>query len=359
MPPAVPHPAPRAEASPGISGPHPHDPLPERWLARVCLTLVLAGALYGGAVLWTGTAETWQALVAIGAPLFVGGTLLCTATLALRFARWRYLLGRLGHRLPPALDLRVYLAGTALSATPGKLGETVRSALLRPHGVAWRQSLAVFFTDRASDVLGVALLGALAGAIAGQRQPLLEALALGLLLAGVLAARWLRHGLPPADGSDRARDAAGGAGRLARAAALLAAPARVWAGLWRGPRPLLLAAVALGAYGLQAAVFAAYVDRLAPGLPLAGLVALFAAATLIGAASLLPAGLGAMDSALVLQLLGLGVPLPQAVAAALASRVSTLWVSWLIGLAALGSFAGPRLAAASPVRAAPQPAGQP
>ena len=71
-------------------------------------------------------------------------------------------------------------------------------------------------------------------------------------------------------------------------------------------------------------------------------MAIFSSATLIGAATLVPGGLGAMDSALVLQLQSRGVGLPEALAVALAARASTLWLSWLIGLGALLSFVGMR-----------------
>jgi uncharacterized protein (TIRG00374 family) len=68
-------------------------------------------------------------------------------------------------------------------------------------------------------------------------------------------------------------------------------------------------------------------------------MAIFASATLIGAASMIPAGLGAMEAALVYQLMAFGVGAPDAIAVAIATRVSTLWCGLLVGSIALLSFA--------------------
>lgn len=310
--------------------------LPLRWIVPAGAMLGVLCATSLAAIAWTGTESTWQALAAIGTAAFATGTLVCCATLLLRFVRWRHILQRQGHALPDGFNLRVYLAGTALSATPGKLGETLRSALLLPRGVSLAQSLAAFVADRLSDVIGVALLGALAGLAAGRRQPVLELIALLALVGPVWLARQLRDGWRLQEAAAWRRAPVS----LQRLAQRAAGPALVWAGRWT-LRPLsAYTATALVVYGLQAIVFASYVNQLAPGTGVANCVAIYASATLIGAATLVPGGLGAMETVLVLQLHGLGLPLPQAVAATLAARVSTLWVGWAIGLAALLSFAG-------------------
>lgn len=316
------------------SRPHALAHLPLRWIVPACVVLAIVCATTLAAIAWSGAGAAWQALAAIGAATFATGTLVCCATLLLRFARWRHILQRQGHVLPDGFSLRVYLAGVALSASPGKLGETLRSALLLPRGVPLAQSIAAFVADRLSDLIGVALLGAVAGMAAGQRQPVLEVIALLALVGPAWLAQRLRSGWTLQPGAWQRAPA-----WLQRLARRAAAPALAWAQRWT-PSPVgAYAVVALAVYGLQALVFASYVNRLAPGTGIAACVAVYANATLIGAATLLPGGLGAMESALVLQLHGLGLPLPQAIAATLAARVSTLWVGWGIGFAALLSFA--------------------
>ena len=304
--------------------------LQRRWIAPACAVTGLASAGYLLAIVWAGSAQTWRALASIGGLAIALGTAACACSLLVRFLRWRLILGELGHRLPDGFSLRVYLAGIALSSTPGKVGETLRSALLLPRGVAVHRSLAAFFADRLSDVVAVAALGALAGLLVGQRQLALEVIALGVMLGSMALAGGLRRGL-----RWRPRHPSWLGYWLARGAA----PAGAWGQLWTPARSARYTALAVVAFGLQAAVFWAYVHQAAPGMPLGRAIVIYCSSTLIGAASLLPGGLGAMDSALVLQLQAQGIALPVAVAAAVATRLSTLWFSWLVGFSALLSFA--------------------
>src|SRR6478672_8618861 len=47
-----------------------------------------------------------------------------------RFLRWHRFLSALGHAVPFLRNLEIYLSGFALTLTPGKAGETVRSIYL-------------------------------------------------------------------------------------------------------------------------------------------------------------------------------------------------------------------------------------
>lgn len=317
----------------------PSAVLPPHWMTALCGTLALASLLYLGALVHAGSAQTLEALALIGLPALAAGAALSLLSLAPRCLRWLLLLRWSGHRLPWRISLRIYLAGLALSSTPGKLGETLRSVLLAARGVPVQRSLAAFLADRGADVIAVALLGALCGWLAGTRQGLLEGLALGLSLGSLLLARLLRE--PALLRRFVTAPAPQASGRGARARAWLLGGGRDWAMLWSGRRMLIGVGLAMLAYGLQGLVFVGFVQRMAPEIPAATCMVMLANAILIGAASLLPGGLGAMESALVLQLLALQLDWPQAVAAVLAARLCTLWLVWLLGLAALASCAGP------------------
>lgn len=66
-------------------------------------------------------------------------------------------------------------------------------------------------------------------------------------------------------------------------------------------------------------------------------VLIFVNATLFGAASMIPRGLGAMEAALVIKLSGYGVENSNAVSVAIASRLATLWLGVAVGGLALFS----------------------
>lgn len=287
-----------------------------RWGRPVGLTLVAALALYGIALAQSRPQALATAAARIGAAGALLGGLICLLAIALRFLRWQMQLRCFGS--PPALttSLQIYWAGIALSWTPGKLGETLRSVLLRPHGVAVPDSLAAFFADRLSDVIGVALLGLVAAGLAGQQTGLFVGIVLlGLAISLAVAEAIARGRLPM-----RWR---------------LAAPLRRWAVLWSPRRVLLWVALAALAYGLQALVFAAFARALAPDVGWAACVAAFAAAIFVGAASLVPAGLGAMEATLAFALTTMGLDWSDAVAVTLLTRLCTLWVPSGLGVLAL------------------------
>jgi uncharacterized membrane protein YbhN (UPF0104 family) len=297
------------------------------WLSRACLFTGLALACYGLAVYLSGAENVWLALQRIGSFAIAVGMAATAVSLLVRAGRWQLIFQRIGYRLPHSAQLRIYLSGLALSSSPGKVGETLRSLLLRPRGVAYADSLAAFVCDRLSDVVGIAALGAAMAALAGVRQPILEGIALFSLVGSLALAALLR--------SNRSSRWLAGRSRWVVA---VAAPAAVWARLWCGGALATYTGTAALAYGIQGMIIAGFVGQVHAGLSWASCLAIFVNATLIGAASMIPGGLGTMDAALVFQLQSSGVPAGEALAAAIATRACTLWFAWVLGLGALLSF---------------------
>ena len=95
----------------------------------------LITCLYLGLLIWldarkqvfTHLPQLWQPLLAM-----MGMAL---ASFMLRFARWQWLLSRLGHHPPLMYSFLAYLSGFVFTATPGKVGELVRIRYLSPAGV--------------------------------------------------------------------------------------------------------------------------------------------------------------------------------------------------------------------------------
>ncbi len=297
-------------------------------LRAIVLLLAAAAALYLALALYVDWRELLGALGRLGYLALGGGLLLASGNYLLRFARWHDILRRMGQRVPAAMNLRVYLAGLALTATPGKLGETLRSALLLRWQVPVGASLAAFFIDRLTDLIGVLLLAGASRAGAPWWALAAAVFVVGFVLRHAFGTRWA--------------DAAAGwlerHHRLSALALLLRTGMAHYRAAWRLPRVVLYVLVAMLAYGLQALVFAAYVDALWDGLRWADSIRIFATSTLAGAASMIPGGLGAMELALIAQLTAAGMPLASATAAALAVRAVTLWFAVLLGIACLFSL---------------------
>ena len=305
---------------------------------RSLVIFIAGGALfYLGGVFWSGWTQTLASIRVLGWGVLLAGFTLASTAYLWRFLRWQHMLsGVLAYSISSKRNLAVYLSGLALTTSPGKLGETVRSLLLLPYGVRATHSLAAFLTDRATDVLGVCLLGALAGSLYGSGNTIL--LGIGVLLAGAASgfAYAVRH---PSSGRFRAA--------VTRIAACIGRRGRrvpvqwgqgileSWALLWSPVRVMCYTFLAAMAYGTQALVFTGFCLRLGMDVHPLQTIEIFASATLLGAASMVPGGLGAMEAALVYQLVALGVNEFDAVAVAIMTRVVTLWMGIVIGILAL------------------------
>jgi uncharacterized protein (TIRG00374 family) len=99
------------------------------------------------------------------------------------------------------------------------------------------------------------------------------------------------------------------------------------------------------AYGSQALVFAWFCNVAGVELAIADCVLIFVQATLFGAASMLPGGLGAMEAALVFQLIERGVGDGSALSLAIAIRLVTLWLGMSLGGVSLVAFSMQRRSA--------------
>lgn len=288
--------------------------------------LVAAGAaLYLGLALYIDWRPVRSSLAALGGLALVAGLLFASLNYLLRYARWQDLLRTMGQQVPAAESLRIYLGGLALTATPGKLGETVRSALLLRWRVPVGASLAAFFIDRLTDLIGVLLLAALTGGGLLWWPVATAAIGVGVLLRYAFGTR---HASTLADWLDRHH-------RLALLVTLLRSGMRHYIAAWRPWRLVAYVVLAIVAYGIQGAVFAAYVDRLWAEARWQDSVHIFATSTLAGAASMIPGGLGAMELACIAQLAAAGMPVADATAATISLRAVTLWFALLLGVICL------------------------
>ena len=297
---------------------------------RRAIILSLAGAalLYLIAVVVTGTGEAWQTFSRLD---LVDWLLLLTCSFAsylLRFARWQYYLRRVGWRLPPRLHLAYYLAGFALTTTPGKAGETIRSVLLRPHGIPYPTSLACFFSERLLDVVVVAMLATYTTiAFTEQHTYMLIIFVVTLavipflhspLLPGLLRAMQTRTR------SERYTTFLEHLIRLLHDARNFLALRPLYLGLFIGSL----------AWGLQGLAFAYLMHVIGFELSLPLAMGIYAVSLLAGALSMIPGGIGATEAVMALLLTIAGASPQTAVIVPLISRLSTLWFAVGLGLIA-------------------------
>lgn len=311
-----------------------------RFVRRALVGVALGVLVYAAAVLWVDAGRVREAMSDYTWSMVLAALGLSSVNYLLRFLKWELCLGWLGVRgagpgAAPGLtygrSLLVYLAGLSMSVTPGKIGEVLRSYLLREtDGVPFTRTAPVVVADRLTDLVALVVLS-LVG-IAEHREYLPVALVtLALVVAGVvvLGSPRLCRGLLTLLGRlPKLR------GLVARAEGLVDSSAAVL----RLRSLVVLSVISVAGWGLECVGYWLILHGfLGVEASLALCTFLWATTTLIGALSFLPGGLGATEGSLAVLVARLahGVTQPIALASTILIRACTLWYGEVVGGAAL------------------------
>jgi uncharacterized protein (TIRG00374 family) len=258
-----------------------------------------------------------------------GLTLCC---LLLRYVRWRWLLARHGHRISFVAGLPAYFSGFALTATPGKVGELLRVRYFSRLGVPASQIISCFVFELSTDLVALILLS-LPTAVRVPGTFYALAFAAFLLILIFLAARSrARYRLI-------LRLRRTGWRRLSR---VISKAGRGISLLGRlADARLMMLGVTLGllAWGSQAYGLVLIASALGFSAPTLALLSIMPAAMLLGAASMVPGGLGATEAAAIFLIHQLGLDLSSAALVVIAVRVTTLWFATALGFSAIAGMA--------------------
>lgn len=294
----------------------------------ILVSLVLSAAAYLIVVFYTGYDKVIDTFITIG--LFGWIFLIGCSFLSyvVRFFRWQIYIRHAGWNIETKTHFLYYLAGFALTTTPGKTGETIRSVLLRPHGVPYPVSLACFFSERLLDVIVIGLLASFTVTIFDDYDVFVlitctvilvflmlirSTLILRLLnyFASLTNAHWLRH-------------------LFIHSTTLLQTAQQFLR--WH----LLMVGISLGllAWVIQGLAFYFIVFKLGLEISLLAAMGIYAISLLAGAVSFIPGGVGTTELVMGVLISLLGAEPAIAVAVPLISRLSTLWFAVVLGLGA-------------------------
>lgn len=292
---------------------------------------VAAGALLATSVALLG----WQVRDVSFGDLFAQ---LHAGWLALAVAAFVVSLGAAAHnisafaplRLRAADTMRAQLAVGALRIVAPAAVSTpaIGARFLARSGLAMPEALAVVATAQAAQLLATVVVVGTIAAVGSSGLPMPDGraalgVAVGALVVAAVAAAAARH-------NSRVRTAVRNSASAVRAvgAHLRTRPVRVVSGLGAS------AALTLA----HVAVFACCVHAVGGDASVLALTAVFLGASSAGSLVPTPAGVGAVEAALVSGLVATGVPVATATAAALLTRLVTVWVPALPGWWAMRSL---------------------
>lgn len=311
-----------------LEEPEENTGLPEGWQRGLLYSIVGGAGLYLGLTLWSGANQIWQGLRAVSPLTLAGLLLLVLAGYLVRFRRWHWYLRHLGETVSWGDNLKAFLASFALTATPGKAGESVKAYFLkRSSNVDPARSFAGLFAERFTDVFSVVLVICVGLFSLPQGRWIVLGIG-GVQIAGIALLqrpRWVRRAvLLPVAGWSTARRWVRPVDTMLSDTSALLRPRVLLGGILLGGLPWIGEGVAMyilfDALGAQA-------------IALHEAILIHAAATLFGAVTFLPGGLGGHEAASVSLSLLYGATQAQAVVATVLIRLLTLWFAVVIGVA--------------------------
>ena len=309
----------------------------DKFRSGLVIATSLGVLVYVGYALWAGWDKVASALVSFDLRWLPLLLLLSLGNYGIRYLRWELYLRTLNIKVAWKTSLAIFLTGLAMTITPGKVGEFLKSYLLKQSaGIPMATSAPVVLAERITDLLSLLLLASFGVASYGGEDGLLvlvvAAVAVFVALF-VLQSRVLTEGVL----SFLGRLPIGA--RVAPKIEELLASSRSLLGMRPLLLGLLLATVAwfcecLGYYW----AFDAFPDS--PGLELPVAVFAYSFSTVAGVVS--PGGIGPTDIGLIELACqftdGLSERRDLAAAASFVVRLCTLWFAVLLGAVALMRF---------------------
>jgi uncharacterized protein (TIRG00374 family) len=299
---------------------------------RLLLGLVAALAIYLGLTTAFGLEQVGSSLRALPWIWWLVGPAICLSSHLLLLGRWQFYLHWLGYPLPLKAGARIYAAGLALIAAPGRSGEALRGLWLqRRHGFPLTVGVGITLAERLADLASALLV--LSWGLGRQvwSAALVGGVVLGAggwLLTHPRVLQRLERGLERLPLHRRWQ----GLIRLLREALLAMGRMRTL----MKPKPLLVGTLlACACWLLEAGLLVGLYSALGVAIDWRQAAVIRTATGLGGVVSLLPAGLGTSEATAIGLAMLYGAGRSQALAATLVLRLCTLALPCLIGVVAL------------------------
>lgn len=298
--------------------------LSRRRLSRAFIALIGVASVYAGVTGWLAGANWTSVIHAVTLDDVLAVVGLVTVGVIIRAMRWHYYVRTMRWRIPLSFSLIVFVASFALTATPGKVGELIKGTLLRErYGISLSEVAGVLLIERLGDLLAVTLIAA-SGLMffIDLRNYLLASAALIAIMALILSNHALWRGLLL---------------RLERYPIMRKLAARIIkmleaVRLSLHPAPVLIGCIlAFCAWSCEAYALHVLAARLGVTSAVATLFSIYGLATLAGAFSMLPGGVGGVEVVMALLLTRIGAPAAIAGIIVVVFRLCTLWLTSLVG----------------------------
>ena len=293
------------------------------------LALVLGVAVYLVLAVLTGFEDLREALSQFRWPLIPAILGLVFTSYVGRFVRWLYYLRVLNVSVPLKENVAIFAAGLSMTISPGKLGEVLKSVFVRQvAGTPVARTAPTVLAERVTDGTGMILWGLL-GALAFSFGPGILLAFLALTIFGIAVLRSKRLSLL----AERVLAKIPVLNRFAPHLGDFHGASNELL----GTRSLIVTTViSFVSWGFEILAVYLCVVGIGAEVPFLMVVFIFAVASIVGVASMLPGGIGPAEAGLAGQFIVIaGLPSGPAAALTFVIRMATLWFAIVLGIVGL------------------------
>jgi glycosyltransferase 2 family protein len=292
---------------------------------NILISTAIAGLIYLGFTLYADINELIKAFRDFNWLLFPVLLLLSYLNYLSRFVKWDYYLKIINVEIKKSDSFFIFMSGLVMSVTPGKMGELLKAYLVKQvTGAPVSKTAPVIFAERITDLVSLILI-ALAGAYAFDYGKGIV-IAVGiffLLLLVFISNRTI---------SVKVMGLAEKSRFLKKHISKIHLSYESAYSLLKPTPLILMTGLSLVSWFLECLGYYLILLNFGTGLSLLWSAFSYAFATIIGAISMLPGGLGITEGSLTFFLIQNNISNEVAVASTFIIRVVTLWFAVIVGI---------------------------
>lgn len=292
---------------------------------QIIYSIIFAVIVYMILAVWGASGGLRQSFSKFDWYLFPLLLTLAFSNYVIRFIKWQYYLKILNINIPRKESFQIHMSGLALSITPGKLGEVIKSYFLKNgYNEPISKTAPIVFADRLTDLMSLVFLVSVGAYGFSYGQKFIWGIALLIFVVFlVVIIRPLGQGIINIFKNTKfISKKADKLQTFYNSSRVLLEPKRI----------ILPLIVSIFAWSMEALAF--YFVFIGFGLEKSFLSASFvySFSTIVGAVSMLPGGLGTTEGAITGLMKLMSIDSGTAVLATLIIRAATLWFAVIIGL---------------------------
>ena len=306
-----------------------------KYKKKILLSVILGAVIFLAFSIYADFDNLLDAFVEFNWLWFPVLLVLAFGNYVLRFSKWQYYINVLDIKLPPKKSFLIFLSALVMSVTPGKMGEVLKSYLLKEeNGTPISKSAPIVVAERLTDFISIVLLCIVGAFVFDYGKLLILVTGIVFVLFTLLLSS--RHlSIKIISVFEKIKIISKHIHKVHTAYDSIYQMLKI--------KPLLIAIIiSVFAWFFECIGFYVVlkVFSSSSNVEISLMIATFiyGFSTLVGAIVMLPGGLGATEASLTGLLVLLKIPKGISVASTIIIRVATLWFAVAVGIIALSIY---------------------